>query len=300
MVFKFSCPHCGQHISATPEDCGTEGACPTCGNTFTVPEPDPGVPPPVPAPRRAPAPAPRQAGRPRRILVLLLSALLVAGVVAASILWPHRSPEAVAVRMFEAYSRLDLGTMRGLVTDESKPSIKEVEEEIERMKKNRPAEAEMLNAVKVEVTGTRHHGGIAEVSLRATRPDWKKPPITPQVYARRTWLGWKVDLVLQQQMQKDLMNAKQIGVAIRVFENEYARHPKDLHELVDSNPRRMKFIEPSALLSPLLRGSTEPGYEYFGGPGKKILSSEIILRSKVPAFDGTRAVVYGSGKAVRE
>jgi hypothetical protein len=39
MSFKFACPHCGQRISATPEDVGTAGGCPSCQQEFTVPSP---------------------------------------------------------------------------------------------------------------------------------------------------------------------------------------------------------------------------------------------------------------------
>ena len=37
--FKFSCPHCGQHISVTTDYVGTAGSCPTCNNELTVPSP---------------------------------------------------------------------------------------------------------------------------------------------------------------------------------------------------------------------------------------------------------------------
>lgn len=37
--FKFSCPHCGQHISATAEYVGTDANCPTCEAGFVVPAP---------------------------------------------------------------------------------------------------------------------------------------------------------------------------------------------------------------------------------------------------------------------
>jgi hypothetical protein len=38
--FKFSCPHCGQHISTTPEYVGVQSTCPTCSQPFEVPAPD--------------------------------------------------------------------------------------------------------------------------------------------------------------------------------------------------------------------------------------------------------------------
>ena len=37
--FKFSCPHCDQHILVSSHLTGTSGACPTCGNTLTIPIP---------------------------------------------------------------------------------------------------------------------------------------------------------------------------------------------------------------------------------------------------------------------
>ncbi len=55
--FKFECPHCSQHFSATPDLSGTENECPTCGQRFTVPlltranatfEPSSAIPPPLP------------------------------------------------------------------------------------------------------------------------------------------------------------------------------------------------------------------------------------------------------------
>jgi len=39
MEFKFYCPHCGQHISATTNQVGKRGACPTCSRAFDVPAP---------------------------------------------------------------------------------------------------------------------------------------------------------------------------------------------------------------------------------------------------------------------
>lgn len=35
--FKFTCPHCGQHISTTSDAVGIEGACPECGMAIVVP-----------------------------------------------------------------------------------------------------------------------------------------------------------------------------------------------------------------------------------------------------------------------
>ena len=40
MEFKFSCPHCGQHIAATHEYIGVQANCPTCSQPFEVPTPD--------------------------------------------------------------------------------------------------------------------------------------------------------------------------------------------------------------------------------------------------------------------
>ncbi len=37
--FKFTCPHCGQHLEAEPDWAGMECECPECGKTLTVPEP---------------------------------------------------------------------------------------------------------------------------------------------------------------------------------------------------------------------------------------------------------------------
>jgi hypothetical protein len=42
MNFKFACPNCGQRISATIEDVGTTGGCPSCQKQFTVPAPPDG------------------------------------------------------------------------------------------------------------------------------------------------------------------------------------------------------------------------------------------------------------------
>ena len=39
MEFKFSCPHCGRHISATTEYVGVRTTCPTCSSPFDVPAP---------------------------------------------------------------------------------------------------------------------------------------------------------------------------------------------------------------------------------------------------------------------
>ena len=38
MTFKFSCPHCGQHISVEPSQAGSRGECPTCARPIIVPE----------------------------------------------------------------------------------------------------------------------------------------------------------------------------------------------------------------------------------------------------------------------
>lgn len=40
MTFKFSCPHCGQHISASSVDVHTLGVCPTCQKSIEVPDPN--------------------------------------------------------------------------------------------------------------------------------------------------------------------------------------------------------------------------------------------------------------------
>lgn len=62
--FKFSCPHCNQHLTATPEWAGHSLKCPACQNDFNVPSPDDvaGAPPVMAAPPKQPA-----AVSPRRI-----------------------------------------------------------------------------------------------------------------------------------------------------------------------------------------------------------------------------------------
>ena len=39
MELRFECPHCGQHLSATPEQIGGSAPCPGCAQTFSVPNP---------------------------------------------------------------------------------------------------------------------------------------------------------------------------------------------------------------------------------------------------------------------
>jgi hypothetical protein len=39
MDFKFSCPHCSQHLEGPAELAGTEVTCPSCSNAFNVPLP---------------------------------------------------------------------------------------------------------------------------------------------------------------------------------------------------------------------------------------------------------------------
>jgi hypothetical protein len=61
--FKFSCPHCGQHLAGTDAWVGRSLTCPTCQSAFTVPAPaiaTPAAPPPPPSPLR-PAALPRAA-----------------------------------------------------------------------------------------------------------------------------------------------------------------------------------------------------------------------------------------------
>jgi len=65
---KFSCPHCGQHISAEPNYAGMEIGCPACKGSLVVPGQPPAqsaAPPPPPPPslslRASAAPAPAQA-----------------------------------------------------------------------------------------------------------------------------------------------------------------------------------------------------------------------------------------------
>jgi hypothetical protein len=290
MTFKFPCPHCGQRIAATLEDCGTEGFCPTCANTFTVPDaPDPDTPPPIPESDGVPESAPGRPGRLRKVLMLLLIGLLAAGGVAAFFLWPHRSPAAVASKMYE-------DAIRRLVTADSKPSLEGMDKDMEAMRKKKPDELEMMKKAKIEVTGTTHYGSIAAVTLRVTHPEEKRPPITQTVYARKTWLGWKVDMATDTQIRKDLLNAKQISVAIQIYRHDNGGNlPKDLQELLP------KYLgDAKLLLSPLAPGSTEPGYEYFGGPDKDLKPADRLLQGKFPALDGTRAVSYGDGRTVRE
>jgi endogenous inhibitor of DNA gyrase (YacG/DUF329 family) len=54
MEFKFYCPHCGQHISATDDLVGSEASCPNCQRTFVVPSitqgPQPASPSPISTP----------------------------------------------------------------------------------------------------------------------------------------------------------------------------------------------------------------------------------------------------------
>ncbi len=204
MTFKFSCPHCGQRIAATSEDAGTEGICSTCQNTFTVPEPpEPDTPPPVS--KTAPhAPKP---SRMRRLLLPLLVVLLLAGGAAAYFLWPYRSPAAVVGTFLQASVGVDFKTVRRMVTASSLHLLDEPEKEVEAMRKKAPAEVEKnleknREAV-VEITGTTHHGGIAVVNARVIRPEQNKSAIATKSYVRRTWLGWRVDLELENQIQKD-------------------------------------------------------------------------------------------------
>ncbi len=66
--FKFSCPHCGQHLAAEEAWAGSQIECPTCHSRIIVPRMAPAAsavsaPPPLPAvapppPARHPAPAP--------------------------------------------------------------------------------------------------------------------------------------------------------------------------------------------------------------------------------------------------
>lgn len=39
--FKFSCPHCSYHVTATPEWYGKMADCPHCSQRFEVPYPEP-------------------------------------------------------------------------------------------------------------------------------------------------------------------------------------------------------------------------------------------------------------------
>jgi hypothetical protein len=88
--FKFSCPHCGQHLAATPDSIGRAFNCPTCQKEFAVPVsppphtaptavPTPGVPalPPPPAATPPPPPAPAPSGKTSGLAV----ASLVCGLV---------------------------------------------------------------------------------------------------------------------------------------------------------------------------------------------------------------------------
>lgn len=55
--FKFSCPHCSQHLEAPPEMFGTVIACPSCKKQIQVPQPAPvSIPPPLPPVISAPPP----------------------------------------------------------------------------------------------------------------------------------------------------------------------------------------------------------------------------------------------------
>jgi len=49
MVFTFSCPHCGQNISAGPDDRGQEAPCPSCTQNLLVPTFHTGTTPNIPA-----------------------------------------------------------------------------------------------------------------------------------------------------------------------------------------------------------------------------------------------------------
>lgn len=297
MTFKFPCPHCGQRIAATSEDCGDEAVCTTCEKSFIVPAaPADELPPPIPeAPERT---NPRR-GTPKRLrtaLVFLLLGLLLAGSVAGILLWKHRSPAVVTRAMFEAFLRQDPKALAGLVTSESRPHLQELEEEIEETKKSATAMEAMKRAT-VEVEGTEIHGNHARVRMLVSNPDRPETRSSkPQLYARKTWLGWKVDLVTGERIRKDLVNAKQIQMSIRMYEHDNkGRKPKDLTELV---PRYLDDVK--GLRSPLAPDSVEVGYEYFGGNNGESKSTDRLLQGKVRAFDGTRVVIYRDGRTVRE
>jgi hypothetical protein len=59
MEFKFECPACGQHLSATPAQIGVTAPCSNCKAAVTVPNPSPHPqsPPPQPIPKSPPVKA---------------------------------------------------------------------------------------------------------------------------------------------------------------------------------------------------------------------------------------------------
>jgi hypothetical protein len=50
MDIVFKCEHCNQELSVDPTGAGVEIQCPSCGQTITVPTPDPSTLPPVDVP----------------------------------------------------------------------------------------------------------------------------------------------------------------------------------------------------------------------------------------------------------
>lgn len=90
--FTFSCPHCGQHISAAAADAGIQAQCSVCSQAFTVPSPPP--------PRRPFAGGPRHqtanASPPKltkRLLSVSAIVLLITGVLLAVVFRPRHSQD---------------------------------------------------------------------------------------------------------------------------------------------------------------------------------------------------------------
>lgn len=74
MTFKFECPHCGQHFSATPEYVATAATCSTCGGAFVVPSP------PSSSATRSTGRAKSRQRNPSLTLLIIVSALLMIAV----------------------------------------------------------------------------------------------------------------------------------------------------------------------------------------------------------------------------
>jgi hypothetical protein len=180
--FTFSCPHCGQHISAATADAEIQAQCPVCSQAFIVP-----LPPPRARPVAFIAATARQTLSPSKRWFLIygsIGATLVVGIGIFLLSRERSTPPAVA-STFQPVSAQEIALRSGYLqaTDEARYQMAEMAKSIE-LALAKPGDPE----IKVSFSGDSKSCDIGIL----TSPDWTFPQPGYQGSRSQMWLGGAV------------------------------------------------------------------------------------------------------------
>ncbi len=176
--FTFSCPHCGQHISAATADAEIQAQCPVCSQAFIVP-----LPPPRARPVAFIAATARQTLSPSKRWFLIygsIGATLVVGIGIFLLSRERSTPPAVA-STFQPVSAQEIALRSGHLqaTDEARSQMAELAKSIE-LGLALPAGSE----IKVTFSGDSKHCDIFVL----TSPNWIFPDPIYRDSPEQKWL----------------------------------------------------------------------------------------------------------------